>query len=256
MSQGWQHRMLGQGSRSCLAIRRLPCSMQVGCCTQAGLPHRSQPYLSCLWRQVQRVDPSSVSIDLSAQEACCCLVQPNLPISVASSHDPVPQLDGGAGAAGHRGMFDLLPSRLQTRTPGAGAGCPPPATPPSLVRHQHSLAGHVQHHPPMDPCCIAPFAPRAYPKAGILLSRVNSSPALQTQRVPASSAVTRSPAPSCEEQRWVSLRPGTARGAASSAAGSEQLTHSRQKVLAAPVACASKVAAKQSQSLQQNKLKV
>lgn len=169
--------------------------------TGAAAPRHSQPYLSRLRRQVQRVDPPRVSVDLGAQDAARRLVQPDLPVAVAGGHDPVPQRHGGAGAAGHRAPLTSAPPPQAPRrglVPG-GPSCRPPA----LTRHR----GPAGTSPAVPGRRGVTRHPQAHPKAGILLRRVNSSPVLQVQRVPASSAVTRSPAPSCKAE---AAQPGSA----------------------------------------------
>lgn len=181
-----------------------PCSSRPGArCGQL------TPYLSCQRCQVQGVDPASVSVDLCSQDARRCLVQPNLPVAVASSNDPVPELHGGAGAAGHRGTRHLLPSRLHTRTPGPGVpSCPGPAPSQSHASAWKGPAGDVRHRLAVGTLPRRSGLPQGWDlvEQGELLSR---APDAQGPRVVGSHQV---PSPLLQEGRGVSSAPGAAPG--------------------------------------------
>lgn len=191
-----------------MTVLSSPCSSRPGArCGQ--LP----PYLSRQWCQVQGIDPAGVSVDLCSQDARGCLVQPNLPVAIASSDDPVPELHGGAGAAGHRGtrhlLRHLLPSRLHTRTPGPGVpSCPGPAPSQSHTRAWKGPAGDVRHRLAVGILPRRSGLPQGWDlvEQGELLSR---APDAQGPRVVGSHQV---PSPLLQEGRGVSSAPGAAPG--------------------------------------------
>lgn len=166
---GWDFRVGYRGGMQVGMLGRMSawdarCDSRCDSRCDTGWDTPSPPYLAGERCQVERVDPAGVGAHLGTDPPRSRFPQPDLPVPIARGHDPVPQPHRGAGAAGHRGVCHLLQ-----------------AVPPSCP----------------TPC----GTPGAHPDPGIFPSRVNSSPVLHRQRVPESSAVTKSPAPSCGERR-------------------------------------------------------
>lgn len=185
----------------------------------------TRPYLSSRWCQVQSVDPAGVCADLGTQAARGCLVQPDLPVAIASSNDPIPEPHRGAGPAGHKGTGHLP---LPAAGPHAGLCVPSRPGPHKALQRPGRARGASPHGQDLpkgwDPVEQREFLSRAphTQHPGIISSHQVPGPIL-----------------------WGQLRVSGAVGQPV-AEGSEQLMDARQKLL---------LPAHKSHSLQHNELK-